>query len=90
MTESRKQRKIWCTNYGATLDEFGHCWDLEIDYDNCAKAQTFWTTTEPEKYGLADQSFKFPCPFPPIPAPEDQVCTEVNSCPIDPSAGSGG
>ena len=47
----QKERKIWCTNYGATLDEFGHCWDLEIDYDNCAKAQTFWTTTEPEKYG---------------------------------------
>ena len=34
--------------------------------------------------------FEYPCTFPPIPAPEDQVCTEVNSCPIDPGTGTGG
>ena len=76
-----KERKTWCTNYGATLDEFGHCWDLENAYDSCAKAQKFWSTTDPENYGVGKQiklrdgfeitnqlgHFEYPCTFPRFP-----------------------
>src|SRR4029079_2150368 len=47
----KKEFPMWCQKYGVT-PENGRCVGLEIDYDNCAETQKFWSQTDRENYGI--------------------------------------
>jgi hypothetical protein len=86
----KKEMPQWCAKYGVTPNEVGKCWDLEFSWEDCNRAQKFWNRYDPDKYGygkpiklrngkvvpIVDGQFEFPCNYPPIPHPIDQVCRE--------------
>ena len=88
------ERLKWCNTYGVTPDEFGHCWNLENDYDDRKQRQIYWDKQAPETLGIGKPIklrdgtevintlgwFEYPCSFTPIPSGNEVCAPEESVC----------